>query len=69
MRSFAIIKTSRNDKLTLSFTDIGKTCLSHEFLMSQLCLLPLYAKNKIIAKSSEFTVYKPVYEILVLIGA
>ena len=41
---FAIIKPSRNDEITRSFIDIGKTCLSHEFLTSQICLLTLCAK-------------------------
>ena len=46
MRSFAIIKPSRNDEITQSFTDIGKTCLSRELLTSQICLKPLFAKIK-----------------------
>ena len=31
MRSFVKIKPSRNGKITLSFIDIGKSCLSREF--------------------------------------
>ena len=46
MRSFAIIKPSRNDKITRSFTEIGKTCLSREFLMLQICLLMLFVNKK-----------------------
>ena len=41
---------------SLSLTDIGKSYLSREFLTSQICLLPPLAKNKILAKISEFTV-------------
>ena len=46
MRSFVKIKASRNGEITLSFTDICKSCLSREFLMSQICLLTLFTKIK-----------------------
>ena len=46
MRSFAKIKFSRNAEITLLFTDIGKSCPSGEFLVSQICLLTLFAKIK-----------------------
>ena len=59
MRSFVKIKSLRSGKITLSFTDICKSCLSLEFLTSQICLLTLFAK-KTIAKISEFTVFKMV---------
>ena len=36
MPSFLEIKSSRNGKITLSFTDIGKSCPSHEYLMWQI---------------------------------
>ena len=49
------IKLSLNSKITLSFTDIGKSSPNCEFLSSQLCLLTLFA-NKILAKISEFSV-------------
>ena len=39
-----------------SFTDIGKSCPSRKFLRSQICLLTLFTKIKILAKISEFTV-------------
>ena len=39
MQSFVKIKPSRNGKITLSFTDIGKSYPSREFLTSQICLL------------------------------
>ena len=41
--SFAKIKPSRNDEITLPFTEIGKSCPSSEFLTSQICLLMLFA--------------------------
>ena len=48
MRSFVIIKSSRNGEITLSFTDVGtcKLCPSRGFLVSQICLLTLFAKIK-----------------------
>ena len=48
MRSFVKTKSSRNGETTLSITDIGKSCPSHEFLTSHfnLCLLTLFAKIK-----------------------
>ena len=46
MRSFVKIKPSRNGKITLSFIDIGKPCLSREFFISLICLLMLFAKIK-----------------------
>ena len=56
MRSFVKIKPSRKGKITLSFTDISKSCLSREFFTSLICLLMIFAKSKILAKFSEFTV-------------
>ena len=47
MRSFVKIKTSRNGKITLSFTDIGKSCLSRKFFKSLICLLMIFAKIKL----------------------
>ena len=52
MRSFVKTKPSQNGKITLSFTDIGKSCPSHELLTSQICQLTLFATIKF----SEFTV-------------
>ena len=46
MRSFMKIKPSRNGKINMSFIDIGKSCLSHEFFTSLICLLMLFAKIK-----------------------
>ena len=47
---FREIKSSRNGKITLSFTDIGKSYLSLNFLTSQICLLTLLAKIKFLRK-------------------
>ena len=38
-RNFVKIKKkTRNSKITLLFTDIGKPCFKREFLTSQICL-------------------------------
>ena len=65
---FAKIISSRNGGINLSFIDIGKSCPYREFLKSQICLSTLFAKNKILAKISEFTVdtmtlFEPRHEI------
>ena len=39
-------KTSRNGKITLSFIDIGKSCLSRELFVSLIYLSMLFAKIK-----------------------
>ena len=44
MQSFVKIKSSRNGEITLSFTDICKSCPSLEFLPSQVGILTLFAK-------------------------
>ena len=41
---------------SLLFTDICKSSPGREFLTSQICFLTLFRKNKILAKTSEFTV-------------
>ena len=43
---FVKIKPSRNGEISLLFTDIGKSCPSREFLMSQVCILTVFAKIK-----------------------
>ena len=44
---FVKIKSSRNAEITLSANDIGNSCPSGEFLVSQMCLLTLwFAKIK-----------------------
>ena len=56
MLSFVKIKPSRNDEITLSFSDVGKSCRGREFCKWQICLLTATRENKILAKISEFTV-------------
>ena len=51
MQSFVKIKPSRNGKITLSFIDIGKPCLSRDFFyIILICLLLLFAKIKFTRK-------------------
>ena len=40
------IVSSRNVEITMSFTDAGKSCPSRDFIVSQICLLTLFAKIK-----------------------
>ena len=51
------IKPSQNGKISLSFIDIGKPCLSREFFTSLMSFNAI-RENKILAKISEFTVYE-----------
>ena len=45
MQGFMKIKCLRKGEINhLSFTDIGKSCPSRDFLTSQICLLTLFAK-------------------------
>ena len=55
LRNFVKTKPLRNGDIILSFTesDVGKLGLSHEILMSQICLL-----NIILTKISGFRVFK-----------
>ena len=46
LRSFVKTNPLKNGENTLSFTDIGTSCPSHEFLTWQICLLALLAKIK-----------------------
>ena len=46
MRSFVKIKSSRNGENILSFSDIGKSCHSRDFITSQICLFSLFARIK-----------------------
>ena len=46
MRSFVRIKPARNGKITLLFIYIGKSCLSHKFFKSLICLLMIFPKMK-----------------------
>ena len=54
MRSFVKIKPSRNGDITLSFTDLGKSCTVHNFFTSQACLLTLVANIKFSEKFPNF---------------
>ena len=56
MRSFVKIKSPRNGEITLSFTDIGKSCLIRNFNVANMSFNAIH-KNKIVAKISEFTVH------------
>ena len=47
---FVKIKSSRNGEIILSFTDLGKSFPSREFLTSQICLSTLFAKMKSLRK-------------------
>ena len=46
MRSFVKNKSLQNGEITPLFTDIGKSCLIHDILTSQICLLMLFWKIK-----------------------
>ena len=49
-RSFVKIESSRYDKITLSYTNIGKSIHSREFLMLHIHLLTLFGKIKFSGK-------------------
>ena len=57
MRSFVKIKLSRIGDITLPFTDIGKSCPVRDFYVANVSF-NIIRENKILAKISEFTVYK-----------
>ena len=46
MRSFVKINPSQNGEITLSFTDLGKSYTSLEFLTWQICLHGLQSHNE-----------------------
>ena len=54
MQSVVKIESSRNGEITLSITDIGKSCTSREFLEPQEHLLTLFAKIKLSRKFPDF---------------
>ena len=56
MRSLVKIRSLKNGKITLSFTDAGKSCPSCEFLVSPIMSFNAICENKILAKISRFTV-------------
>ena len=47
MRSVEKINPSRNGNITLSLSDVGKSCPSSEFFNWEICLLTLFAKIKL----------------------
>ena len=56
MRSFVKMKSSQNGEITLSFSDIVKSCQSQIFSIANM-LFNAICKNKILTKFSGFTVY------------
>ena len=57
MRSFVKIGPSRNGEITMSFTDVGKSCPSREFYNVINMSFGAFRENKILAKFFEFTVF------------
>ena len=56
VQSFVKSKPSWNGEITLSFTDMGKSCPSGEFLRLQICLLTnVFHENKILTKIDSIT--------------
>ena len=51
------IKSSRNGEIILSFTDIGKSCPSRDFLTTQIWLFWLFAKLKFSRKFQNGAIY------------
>ena len=60
-RSFVIIKSSRNGKINILFTDIAKSCNRCKFLTSQICLLMLFAKIKFLTKFPDLQYFPDEY--------
>ena len=53
-RSCVKIKSLRNGKIMLSFTDISKSCPSPTLLTLQICLLTLFAKKSVFTVMHKF---------------
>ena len=51
------IRESRNGEITLSFTDIGKSCPSCYFLTFQICFLTLFGIIKFLRKFTNLQLY------------
>ena len=51
---FMETKPSPFGRITLSSTDVSKSCTCHKFLLSKICLNVIW-ENKILTKISEFT--------------
>ena len=56
MRNFVKIKSSGNGVFTLSFIDIGQSCLSREIFCVTNMSVNAICGNKILGNVSEFTV-------------
>ena len=54
MRNFVKIKSLRDGEITLSLTDIGKSCHCCEFITVANMSFNAIRKNKILSKISEF---------------
>ena len=61
MRRFAKLKPSRNGEITLSFTDVSKSCQHCVFLNVANMSSILICENKILAKISEIAVSEAIY--------
>ena len=57
MQSFVKIKSSRMGEITLSFTDMSKSCPNRIFFYIANMSFSDIRKNRIMAKISEFTVF------------
>ena len=57
MQSFAKIKSSRNGKITLSFTDIGISYQSCEFFNVPTMSFNAVCNNIFLVKISKFTIF------------
>ena len=57
MQNIVKMKPSRNGKITLSFIDIGKSCLNREFFHITYVSFNAIRENKMLAKISESTVH------------
>ena len=55
MQSFVKIKSSRNAEITQSLTDIGKSCPSRDFSVTNMSFKAI-REDKILAKISGFTI-------------
>ena len=56
MGSFVKLKHSQNGEITLSITDVDKSCPSHKFLTWQNMLFNSILENKILTNLTEFIV-------------
>ena len=54
-RNFTKIKTSPNDEITPSFSNVGKACSSREILTLQICIFTLFMKSLFSRKFLKFS--------------